>query len=266
MGRRKNKHGLSEYVPEPVARAVRQRCGFGCVVCGCALIEYHHFDPPFESALAHLASGITLLCPQCHTRASRGMMGDKQIRECNANPFCRRAGMLKDMLFTAAEISTVRIGCVRFYVRAIIQVRNTVLFGFSQSTFGAPLLLNASLPGASGKPLLKIVNNELQIGSDHFDVYTEGPRLTIQEKRGETALEMQYPGNGELEITRLTVHIEGFRIDCRPDRFDLTRPNGGRVCFRPTSSVIGDIGLHFTHDGHCLIATSGTGGGAGICL
>jgi len=270
MARPNNKYGLSRDIPEPVRRQVRQRCGFGCVLCGCAIIQNHHFDPPFEEAREHLASGITLLCGRCHDKRTRGMIGDKPIREADANPFCRRAGVVKDILFEAAPVRTVRLGCLRFSGQTIIQVRDTVLFGFSQSDPGSPLLLNASLPGAEGKPLLGIVNNEWQTGLDHFDVYTEGPRLFIKENLGETALEMLYPGNGDLELTRLTMQIEGFRIDCRPDAFHLARLAGGSVCFRAppgakTTSVIADIGLHITHDGDCLIAANRTGGAA-VCL
>jgi hypothetical protein len=46
-----NNHGLSRDIPDHVAREVRQRCGFGCVCCGSALYQYHHFDPLFREAL-----------------------------------------------------------------------------------------------------------------------------------------------------------------------------------------------------------------------
>ena len=42
-----NRFGLTRDIPEPVRRAVRQGTGFGCVICGAAIITYHHFDPPF---------------------------------------------------------------------------------------------------------------------------------------------------------------------------------------------------------------------------
>lgn len=48
-----NKHGLSRTIPEPVKREVRQACGFGCVFCGHALVEYEHVDPLFADARLH---------------------------------------------------------------------------------------------------------------------------------------------------------------------------------------------------------------------
>lgn len=29
-----NKQGISRDIPDPIKRDVRQRCGFGCVICG----------------------------------------------------------------------------------------------------------------------------------------------------------------------------------------------------------------------------------------
>ncbi|GAH43227.1 unnamed protein product, partial [marine sediment metagenome] len=48
-----NQYGLSRYIPLEIKRAVRQKCGFGCVVCGSTIYQYHHFDPPFNEAKQH---------------------------------------------------------------------------------------------------------------------------------------------------------------------------------------------------------------------
>ena len=57
-----NKHGLSRYIPEAIKREVRQRCGFGCVICGFGFYDYEHFDPDFADAKFHDPNGMTLLC------------------------------------------------------------------------------------------------------------------------------------------------------------------------------------------------------------
>ena len=270
MGSTTNVHGLSRGIPEPVARDVRQRCGFGCVICGCGIIQYHHFDPPFGEAHRHDSHGITLLCGRCHDKVTRGLIGANSVRQADAAPFCRQAGVTRDMLFLGARATTVRLGCALFSAEAIIQVDDTILFGFSKPQVDSPLLLNANLPRENGGTLLRIVNNEWQVGVDNFDVYTKGPRLVVQEKEGELALELRYPGDGLLELSRLTMRIRGARVECRPDAFEVTNRNGGRVCLRPqagatSSNVVGDIGLHFTAN-VCLIAASKTGGGAAVCL
>lgn len=64
----KNKYGLSRYVPSDVRRIVRQRCGFGCVICGLSLYDYEHFAPYFKDAKSHDPDGITLLCMQSNQK------------------------------------------------------------------------------------------------------------------------------------------------------------------------------------------------------
>lgn len=64
-----NIHGLARDIPENVRRQVRQECGFGCVICGLAIIQYHHIDPEFVDAEIHDPKKIVLLCGSCHQRA-----------------------------------------------------------------------------------------------------------------------------------------------------------------------------------------------------
>jgi hypothetical protein len=77
---KKNKFGLTRNIPDPVKRAVRQRCGYGCVICGLSLYDYDHIDPPFEEAREHLPDDICLLCPTHHVRKSKGLISAADVR------------------------------------------------------------------------------------------------------------------------------------------------------------------------------------------
>lgn len=44
-----NKYGLTRDIPASVKRAVRQRDGFGCVICGLGIYTYEHIDQPFKN-------------------------------------------------------------------------------------------------------------------------------------------------------------------------------------------------------------------------
>jgi HNH endonuclease len=76
----RNRHGLTRDIPEPVKRAVRQACGFGCVVCGASIIEYEHVDPGFADAREHGPANLTLLCPQCHSKVTTGIWSKEKIK------------------------------------------------------------------------------------------------------------------------------------------------------------------------------------------
>jgi len=87
-----NRYGLSRHIPEAIARSIRKRCGFGCVRCGRAIYEYHHFNPPFEDAKEHREDGITLLCPNCHGDQHKGLLSRGTVEQCNENPKCLERG------------------------------------------------------------------------------------------------------------------------------------------------------------------------------
>ena len=74
MPKKKNRFGLSRDIPDKKKRAIRQACGFGCIVCGCMLFEYAHSDPPFEDAKTHDPEKIKLLCKGCHGKFDKGLI------------------------------------------------------------------------------------------------------------------------------------------------------------------------------------------------
>src|SRR4051812_43597484 len=98
----RNRYGLSRDIPSEVKRAVRQRCGFGCVICGSAIVEYEHIDPEFVRARNHEATGIALLCPTCHSRKTRNFLSRRRVIEAAANPAARVAG------FAFSELESTR--------------------------------------------------------------------------------------------------------------------------------------------------------------
>ncbi|MEH2485180.1 Abi-alpha family protein [Bradyrhizobium sp. AZCC 2230] len=81
-----NRHGLSRNIPADVKRTVRQRDGFGCVVCGKAIYDYEHFDPEFADATQHDPAGIVLLCISCHGKKTRGFLSKQTIAAARQSP------------------------------------------------------------------------------------------------------------------------------------------------------------------------------------
>ncbi len=154
----RNQHGLSRNIPDPVARAVRQRCGFGCVVCGNAVYQYHHFSPSFAEARTHEACGITLLCGRCH---QDGSITEQTVLLANAAPRCRQQGYTSNLIQSIVRPLSVILGPRRINAETMILDESTVLVGMSPAeTRGSPLRLDASLTGDDGSEILRIVKNE----------------------------------------------------------------------------------------------------------
>lgn len=258
-----NRYGLARFIDAATKRAVRQRCGFGCVVCGCAIVQYHHFDPPFANAMSHEASGITLLCGQCHDRAGRGIIDQGLVSGANASPFCLNAGHAKDILFTSTASLPVWFGSSRVCAEAIIKFDDDVVVGLSRpEDSNGPIQLNATLTDQKGSELLRVINNEWRVGAHMYDIQTTRDRLRISDGPRDVVLDMHLAARDELRIERLKMWYRGFAIVAGDGRFTITVPSGQK--YTHDGSVYADIGIWMKSSGEALVATNATGGGSGI--
>ena len=222
-----NKHGLSRDIPDPVMRAVRQRCGFGCIICGLAVVQYHHFDPPFADATEHRAEGITLLCGSCHQKAAQ--LSLEEIRLRDSDPFCRRQGIARDFLFASRDKIHFQIGSATFKQHLIVAYENEVLVGFaSPEEPGAPLRLFARFEDDHGT-LLQVIANTWFAGTDSFDIQATGNSLTIRRKPGEIALRMELLAGGQIVLDRLNMIYKGFQVTIEQGFFVVRTPKGGMM-------------------------------------
>jgi hypothetical protein len=98
-------------MPLPIQREVRQRCGFGCVVCGLPLYEYDHLLG-WANVQRHLAEEITLLCDQHHREKGAGLLPNEVIIEANRRPHNLKTGVSKpyDLHYSGSECEIVMGG------------------------------------------------------------------------------------------------------------------------------------------------------------
>lgn len=106
----KNRFGLSRDIPSDVRKRVRRRCGFGCVICGNAIVTYEHFDPPFRDARAHRAEGITLLCGGHQLESSKGLLSRESVAAANGKPCCHQRGYASHVLDLGNERPRLLLG------------------------------------------------------------------------------------------------------------------------------------------------------------
>ena len=225
-----NKHGLARSIPEPVMREVRQRCGFGCVICGRAIVQYDHFAPERVDAQEHRADGITLLCGYCHDKKTRGIIGVEEIKRFDSDPVCKRNGFTHDFLFASREGIHFQIGSATFRRHAVIAYENELLVGFAPpETDNGPLRLFARMEDDEGGHLIEIVDNIWFAGTHHFDVETVGKALVIRRRLGDITLKMLLNPGGEIVLDHLKMGYRGFRVTVENSRFNIRLPNGGRL-------------------------------------
>lgn len=224
-----NKHGLKRHIPAAIAREVRQRCGFGCIICGCAIYQYEHVDPTFAEARRHDPNNIVLLCGGCHDRASRGLLSKETIKNYAEEPRCLQEGYSFGPFDLGYKHPTIILGTTKaINAHTIVEVLGDPLLRIDKPEKpGAPFLISARLHDRSGKEVVKIERNEWQSSIENWDVTVEGQKITIYQGSRDIALILRSEPPNVLFIERLEMYYRGVGISCKEGkhlRFDF--PDG----------------------------------------
>lgn len=227
--KRSNKHGLSRSIPDPVMRAVRQRDGFGCVMCGKAVYDYEHFDPEFADALSHDVNGIVLLCIEHHGLKSRKLLSKDTIRRHITSPACKQTGFSFgpfDIGNLHPEIILGQLTCKD--VRCLLCLDGDEIFSVSPPTaLGLPFRINADIRDANGQTILRIVDNEWRSEVTNWDVDVIGPVITIRNAPRSISLALRSEPPDRIVIERLDMNHKGHSITCREGKdLEIINKNG----------------------------------------
>lgn len=177
-----NKHGLSRDIPNSIKRNVRQRDGFGCVICGSALIQYDHFDPPFNDAKMHDSNGIILLCPTHHAKKTNGTLSLQTIQSAIRTPKAKQQGYSNEVFDIGAGFPIVFFGGGRYYhVQVPLEINNVpVLKIDGPEEENGPFRISGDFFDRSGNKSLTIVQNEWQAQTSNWDVEAKGNRIVFE--------------------------------------------------------------------------------------
>ena len=210
----------SRNIPNPIKREVRQRCGFGCVICGMPLYEYEHMEE-WATVKRHVADEIKLLCDKHHKEKTNGWLPKEEVKKANADPFNLRAGVSPPytLHFSGTEMS-VKIGTNEFfssidetqtYSKAIpVMVDGIPLIGFVFQD--GHILLNIHIFDRANNPLLTIVNNQLIYNTYAWDIQLIGTTLTIREKERVILLELHFQPPNKVSVTRGSLLCNGVEL------------------------------------------------------
>lgn len=227
-----NKHGLKRPIPEHVKREVRQRCGFGCVICGNAYIQYDHFDPEFHEATEHNANGITLLCGDHHTRKSAKKISIDTIKRANASPYCIRNGASWDKLdLSPSKIPEIELGsCHARDTPVLLKMNGEDIIFFRPPAFiGGPFRFNLTVKNIKGDTIFQIIDNECVISSNHWDAELRGNTTIIRNEVRDIAVKFHISEGHKIVFDRLKLRYGQNTISFQengPCIIDI----GGRIC------------------------------------
>lgn len=247
-------------IPPNVTREVRQRCGFGCVLCGAPIYEYHHMVPYSETS-EHLASNITLLCDLHHKEATNALLTPDQISKANEQPYCRQHGIISPYgLHFAGEGGSFVIGGNLFSGRLrdqeqstcaiAIAVDDTDLLWFRLDQ-GGRLFVNANIFDEYNLPLLIIQENAMVYRTNTWDVEFKGRNLIVREASRKIFFDIRFDPPDKLSIDRARLLCNGVEILVR--RSHIFVVNSQQLLVR-CSSMNCDVGLQLGRNSRGLNA------------
>lgn len=185
-----NKYGLSRDIPDPIKRQVRQECGFGCVICGLAIVSYEHLDPVFSNATTHDPQNIALLCEHCHSRITRKYWSKQKAIEARKSPYC----IINKKCHDAFDINTpdafIWLASNVFRNPSnLITINNEPILSFILPTSQSePYKLNAKFYDDNNVLSLEISNNEWFGHTGNWDIECRDRRVIIRQRPGNISL------------------------------------------------------------------------------
>ncbi|WP_231733100.1 MULTISPECIES: cell division protein [Colwellia] len=218
----------SRNIPLPIQREVRQRCGFGCVICGIPLYEYEHMEE-WAEVQRHVSDEITLLCDQHHREKTGGLLPKEVVSLANENPHNLKEGVSKPYnLHFAGSTVTIEIGSNTFtcqdqgYGTAMvpISVDGTPLIGLILAD--EHLLLNLVIFDEFNSPVLHIKNNQLYYSTESWDIQLVGTTLTVREAHRKILIEIKFCPPNKVIINRGRFLRNGVEILVRPKNILIT--------------------------------------------
>jgi hypothetical protein len=253
-----NKNGLGRDIPSAVKRQVRQRCGFGCVVCGSAFYQYDHLGIEFKDAVEHDPDQLVLLCGGCHDRKTRGALSTATLQRHAKNPRCKQDEFSWGPIDIGEQHPEVVLGNVRaIRVGSLLTIDGEDVFSVVRSREpGSPFSVYASLYDKEGRQTLKIVNNEFQTATSNWDAELVGSRISIRSNHGEFDVVMRFEPPSAIVIERLDMAYRDVVIRCREGE-NTTIERGGAVFSTIGLELIGSqvaillngVNMHIGHGG-----------------
>ena len=209
-----NQFGLSRNIPNIIKREIRQKCGFGCVVCGSAIYQYHHFDPPFREAKEHNPNGITLLCGKCHDYFTKSIWSDNKLKHYNNNPKCIEREFSFGIFDIGQTPPIVKFGPNTFINTAeIINIYGIPILKIDPPEVqSGPFRISGLFYNDIGEKIFQIEENEWKGSINNWDIEQTGNSLIIRKDQRKIALVIITNPQRELIINNINMLFKDVKL------------------------------------------------------
>ncbi|MFC4025193.1 HNH endonuclease [Oceanobacillus longus] len=211
-----------EPISSEIKREVRQRCGFGCVICGNPIYEYDHIEE-WSVVKEHKAENLTLLCPQHHSEKTKKLLPKSTVIKFDKNPYCKinkKTNVLH--LFYDGYENIFDIGSNVFtFTNDSSLYKNIPLIVFGKEIMSfrledEHLLLNMDLFDQFNNKILEIQDNELTYSTEFWDIRLVGNKLTINQEFRNVFFEIEFVTPNKLKISKADIFYNSQLIKVKP--------------------------------------------------
>jgi len=210
-------------IPDPMKREVRQRCGFGCVMCGLPLYTYEHMLG-WANVRRHVAEELTLLCYQHQYERTHGLLPIEDVKCADLNPYNLREGISKPYtLHYSGSNCRADIGRNVFsfqddgsnpeFVAFAIDEESIISFRLDNGHW----LLNLSVYDRNDDLIVLIVDNELIYSVSPWDIELVGRNLIIREAQRRILVDILFEPPSQIKIQRGHFFHNGIEVEIKPD-------------------------------------------------
>jgi hypothetical protein len=194
-------------IPSGMKRSIRQRCGFGCVVCGLPIYEYEHIDG-WANTKQHEEDRIVLLCKRHHHEKTNGLLPGHLVEEFSESPLNLRSGESTPYsLWFSGERYEFDVGTNTFTgllssygIVQPVRIDGTGLL--SARLEDNHYMLTLHIADEGGREVLTIVDNELTFSALVYDVELVGHRLILRDGYRKILIDIEFQPPAGVKIRR----------------------------------------------------------------
>lgn len=218
-------------IRESMKKAVRQKCGYGCVICGSPIVEYEHIEE-WSVVKKHEESNLTLLCPSHHAEVTKKIIDKEYIRDKTKRPFNKGKEFTKQHpLYYRGNKFQIYLGTnlseedmYTYEERTVLEVdgKSIITAKFEDNN----LLLNVRILNSSGGVVFEIEDNELIINAEQYDVVNLKNRFIIRDDK-KVLLEVELSPPSMIKVNQLFLQTKSGVLEVR-DGYIIT--NSMRIC------------------------------------
>jgi len=230
-------------IPAELKRQVRQRCGFGCVICGSPIHEFDHIED-YASVREHSFENLVLLCPMCHRKKTKGLITKEFVRASIKNVNTRSRTSPDEIL---PQPYTLEIGSniIKTFLGYAFLI---VGFGILEIVFKGMPLINATILDNNGEKAIEIKENNYTLCANTWDIEYVGATLTF--RNGPREVFASITIDAEQKLIKLRGNIElrnGLKIRIGDDGIwaeEYLLARGNEIISSEAGLIITDKPIH----------------------